>query len=111
MIKFNCLIHKETGAIINYEDWLEVFKIQNKEYNYKAKEMLFNDDFEIIYESEFSEEEAILMLKGIKCALDENRIDGENNIKYINILRKFERDYPKSAEIQEEVQWMIEYFN
>lgn len=59
----------------------------------------------------FSEEEALLILNGIKCSLDESRIDNENNRKYINILRKFERDYPKSAEIQEEVQWMIEYFN
>lgn len=70
MIKFQYIIHKETGTVIKYEDWKEAAIIDNfitinKEKKvfinpkniFKAKEMLFSDDFEIIYNSEFTYEE------------------------------------------------------
>ena len=59
----------------------------------------------------FAEEEMLLILNGIKCLLDESRIDKDDISKHKRILRKIERDYPKNAKIQEEVQWMIEYFD
>jgi len=71
MIKFNFLIHKATGTVIKYEEWLEEVQKQpgitnrpvEKEiskgmiFNYKPKEALFSDGFEIIYDSEFTTEE------------------------------------------------------
>lgn len=67
MIKFTALIHKETGTVIKYEDWKEKLekehpiKCTNKSrrnlWSYLPKEVLFSDDFEIIYESEFTTEE------------------------------------------------------
>jgi hypothetical protein len=61
MIQFKALIHKETGTAIKYEDWKE--KLEDNEYivinNYThgPMEMILNDDFEIIYNSEFILEE------------------------------------------------------
>jgi hypothetical protein len=60
MIKFKCAIHKETGIIINYNEWKE--KVEDKRtleciviestYDklYKPIDILINDDFEIIYD-------------------------------------------------------------
>lgn len=82
MVKFNRLIHKETGTVIKYEDWLKAVwddlsinvKFDNKlikpNSTVKAKEMLFSDDFEIIYDSEFTGEE--LWLIHCRCGEDEN---------------------------------------
>lgn len=68
MIKFNCLIHKETGTLIKYEDWKEhlknntVFHWKDKVnkggiWQYWPKDILFLNDFEIIYNSEFTTDE------------------------------------------------------
>ena len=67
MVKFRYLIHKETGTVINYDVWKErletdnIIKWKDKEMNgtwqYKPKKILFNDDFEIIYDSEFTLQE------------------------------------------------------
>ena len=66
MIKFKYLIHKETGKVIKYEDWKEAAErdnfiivkgaevFVNPKNIVKAREMLFSDDFEIIYDSEFT---------------------------------------------------------
>jgi hypothetical protein len=102
MIKFNCIIHKETGTVIKYEDWLKCIerqKAKNKEsimyiknrikfdekmenlkdfdYKYKLKDMLFNDDFEIIYESEFTIEELISLQSGVGVVIGEYGEDEE----------------------------------
>jgi len=63
MIKFNCIIHKETGHIIKYDEWLEKVKKYEEirffikddgEYIYDSKTILYEDHFEIIYESNFN---------------------------------------------------------
>lgn len=76
MIKFNCLIHKETGTVIKYEDWKEAAErdnfiivkgaevFVNPKNIVKAREMLFSDDFEIIYDSEFTLEELGIIFRG-----------------------------------------------
>ncbi|WP_315069183.1 hypothetical protein [uncultured Clostridium sp.] len=59
MVKFDKLIHKETGKVIHYSDWLESLTGQKPinfpdtksgEWVYKAELILFGDDFEIVYE-------------------------------------------------------------
>lgn len=75
MIKFNCLIHKETGTVIKYEDWKEKLKNDNVivwkdeklngTWQYKPKNILFSDDFEIIYDSEFTTEELTDIYRGM----------------------------------------------
>lgn len=67
MVKFRCLIHKETGTVIKYEEWKETLlesvynsifiKTDSKTFEYKTKEILFSDDFEIVYDSEFTLQE------------------------------------------------------
>lgn len=71
MIKFVALVHKQTGTVIKYEEWLQEIQkqpgvtsqpvekqISNKEkLIYRPKEALYSDSFEIIYDSEFTLEE------------------------------------------------------
>lgn len=82
MIKFKLLIHKPSETVVTYEKWLELLEkdesnilFNNKieipdpsssngmsfktwRFIYRdAKELLFNDDFEIIYESDFTDGE------------------------------------------------------
>jgi hypothetical protein len=76
MIKFNCLIHKETGTVIKYEGWRKAAKrddfivvkgaevFVNPKNIVKAKEMLFSDDFIIVYEPEFKLEELQIIFRG-----------------------------------------------
>lgn len=83
MLKFNCLIHKKTGTKINYDTWKR--SLEKKEsfvlgyhgthimkegdkylYNYRAEEMLFSDDFEIIYNSEFTLKELVHLFENTK---------------------------------------------
>jgi hypothetical protein len=76
VIEFRALIHKATEKVISYEDWLELLKNNNllvwkDEYNngtwqYKPQNILFSDDFEIIYNSEIDLE----ALKVIHESLD-----------------------------------------
>lgn len=89
MIKFRYAIHKETGAVLRYEDWLKAYnlKCQNGNtikfsLNYMIKpktlndldkltlyetitfipeEVLFSNNFEIIYENELTLEELNLL--------------------------------------------------
>jgi hypothetical protein len=71
MIKFTALIHKETGAVISYIDWLAHLK-GHKEIRIEKESpknnfyvgvfdpldiILYSDSFEIIYYSEFTTEE------------------------------------------------------
>ena len=81
MIKFNYLIHKETGKIISYDEWLEHYKaeidiewMENKKYYryYHPTKMLFSDEFEIIYDSEFTTKELNNINYCIKLAVSEN---------------------------------------
>jgi len=93
MIKFTALIHKETGIVIKYEVWKErletdnIIKWKDKKMNgtwqYKPKNMLFSDDFEIIYNSELSNLELISLYDGcptaktlvnLKYAIEQNHI-------------------------------------
>ena len=74
MVKLRYLIHKETGTVIKYEDWKERLETDNiikwKDiklngvWQYKPKNMLFSDDFEIIYDSEFTLEEIEIIFNG-----------------------------------------------
>lgn len=80
MIKFKYAIHKETQVLLTYDDWLKYLKsdydniafntrVLNinwessfrkkdlKRYTYKVKDVLISDDFEIIYNNEFTEAE------------------------------------------------------
>ena len=71
MIKFKYAIHKKTQVLLTYDDWLKYLKsdyenitfntrvsnINLKRYTYKVKDVLMSDDFEIIYDNEFSEAE------------------------------------------------------
>lgn len=62
MIKFNSLIHKETGTVIKYQDWKRDLEkvnlvIINGYDAYEPDEIIFSDDFEIIYDSEFTLDE------------------------------------------------------
>ena len=78
MVKFRYIIHKETGTVIKYEDWKEAAErdnfiivkgaevFVNPKNIVKAREMLFSDDFEIIYDSEFTENELKALLEGMK---------------------------------------------
>jgi len=72
MIKFKALIHKMTGKVITYTEWLE--KIKNYEeikffiegdgtYMYDSKTILYCDHFEIIYDSDFTKDEIMLVYK------------------------------------------------
>lgn len=92
MVKFNCLIHKETETIIEYEDWLESTKMKAIEicgtgrkiyWKYNPKEMLFSDDFIIVYDVEFAKEELIQIY----------RLGGELNDKISKLID--ERQYLK----------------
>ena len=70
MIEFAYLIHKETETVISYSQWLEFLekeyigfnfqkpiiysgngldRIETKHYEYKPKDMIFNEAFKIIY--------------------------------------------------------------
>jgi hypothetical protein len=69
MIKFSTLIHKETGTVIKYEDWKKLSPYDDKTYidknhSYSDIEMLFSDDFEIIYDSDFTLEELRILFRG-----------------------------------------------
>lgn len=82
MIKFKLLIHKPSETVVTYEKWLELLEkdesnilFSNKievpdssspngvsfktwRFIYRdAKELLFSDDFEVIYESDFTDGE------------------------------------------------------
>lgn len=68
MIKFNCLIYKPTGLVIKYDQWFKRFrnnepidvKCPNKftgQTYYGASDIIFMDDFEIIYDSELTYKE------------------------------------------------------
>lgn len=81
MIEFRALIHKATDKIISYEDWLELFKNDNllvwkDEFNngtwqYKSQNMLFSDDFEIIYESEIDLEALKVIYESLDKLINE----------------------------------------
>lgn len=89
MIKFNCLIHKQTRTIIKYVEWLEEVKKQQGITNqpvekqisekekliYRPKQALFSDDFEIIYDSEFTMEELIEISEDREGILTEAKIN------------------------------------
>ena len=74
MIKFSALIHKETGTVIKYDDWKEQLekdypimwndKKGEGKWIYDSNKILFNDDFEIIYDSEFTLEELRDIFRG-----------------------------------------------
>ena len=76
MVKFRYIIHKETGTVIKHEDWKEAAErdnfiivkgaevFVNPKNIVKAREVLFSDDFKIIYDSEFTLEELGIIFRG-----------------------------------------------
>ena len=103
MVKFRCLIHKETGTVIKYDDWKEAaerdnFITINKEKKvfinpkniFKAKEILFSDDFEIIYNSEFTYRE----LRNIFLSMNDKEICN----KVRSIMEYIQEHDPKTVE-------------
>ena len=76
MVKFRYIIHKETGTVIKYKDWKEAAErdnfiivkgaevFVNPKNIVKAREVLFSDDFKIIYDSEFTLEELGIIFRG-----------------------------------------------
>jgi len=95
MIKFTALIHKETGTVIKYEDWKErlgsdmpvvfINPLEEEPFNYSTKEMIFSDDFEIVYDSEFTTEELIEISEdreGLDLEVKISELIGER--EYIN---------------------------
>lgn len=81
MVKFTALVHKETGKVIQYEEWLKLLetdnihmwkdKINNGTWQYKPQNILFSDDFEIIYDSEFELEELETLKNCINCTISD----------------------------------------
>lgn len=93
MIKFKFLIHKPTDNVISYDRWIELLKgdsenltfhkctpisfdgkifksdIEKETFIYKnAKDVLFSDDFEVVYESDFTNDELEELLScNISC--------------------------------------------
>lgn len=83
MIKFRYIIHKESRFVLTYDRWLQHFNefrnkdiilstkfenskyesenniqsISHSEFSYGITDILTSDDFEIIYESDFTKEE------------------------------------------------------
>lgn len=68
MIKFKALIHKETGIVVKYDEWIRLIKSNctmgftkklkiskplkaTSTKTYEPQEMLFSDDFIIVYDS------------------------------------------------------------
>lgn len=93
MIKFNCAIHKGTGTIITYDEWLKEIQEQdsivdrpvekqmseNEILSYRPKQILFSDNFLIIYNSEFTIEELKLAKECIGMSISENVGDDDLN--------------------------------
>lgn len=99
MIKFKFLIHKPTDTTISYDRWIELLKgdsdnltfhkctpisnlvfdskifksdIEKERFIYQnAKEILFSDDFEIVYESDFANYELEELLSCNTSCLDD----------------------------------------
>jgi hypothetical protein len=105
MIKFNCLIHKGIGTVIEYSKWWQLIRkeaVENKEeltyfgngekyYKYKLKEMLFSDDFEIIYDSEFTTEELNMIYSCIGVTINEYECSDCSCEEEYNLLDKIEK--------------------
>ncbi|MZK53638.1 hypothetical protein [Clostridium beijerinckii] len=93
MIKFNCLIHKETSTVIKYEDWLEMHyshsTIELTKRCYDSDRMLFGNDFEIIYDSEFTTKELNTINDYIGFAISEN-VGDEDLIKQQELINKID---------------------
>ncbi|MDK0982972.1 hypothetical protein P5F71_07955 [Clostridium perfringens] len=113
MIKFRYAIHKETGAVLRYEDWLKAYNLKGQNGNtikfslnymikpktfndldklplyetisFTPEEVLFSNNFEIIYENELSLEELNLLFHKSKDYIKLNKkilqmIERENKI-------------------------------
>jgi len=78
MIEFKYAIHKETKNILKYEDWLngfnnnlnftfwnylsgvsykDTYNYGTDKYDYNAKDIIFSDDFELVYDNKVTKEE------------------------------------------------------
>lgn len=104
MIKFKYLYHKPTKSLIEYNEWLKVHK-QNlnmmfieqqfnpytqetytkemNKYKYLPLDMLVSEDFEILYDSYFTEEE----LHNIDWELRHNCYSNQDNV--LNKIRNY----------------------
>ncbi|OOM17207.1 hypothetical protein CLSAB_19270 [Clostridium saccharobutylicum] len=104
MIKFKALIHKETGTIIKYEDWLKNFKenlqirftkidlyeeLARYSRPYNAIELITSDDFKIIYDSEFTYEE----IETMYCMCMNNSDSCENLELKDKLLKRLNDNY------------------
>lgn len=108
MIEFKYAIHKETKNILNYEDWLNGlnnnfkftfwdylqgvsyrnnYNYEKTKYNYNAKDIIFSDDFEIIYDNKISKEELIEII----FLIDKSPVSGYNQ-RLINVKDQIKKE-------------------
>lgn len=114
MIEFKFLIHKPTDTVIKYDKWLEFldkddvelfirkpkpirqttinYEFEEFRYKYKSKEMIFNDDFKIIYNhdltfNELREIHNALMSQSLYTSPLANKVDEIISDIYKNEIR------------------------
>lgn len=116
MIEFKYLIHKPTDMVISYDKWLgfldednvELFvrkpkmaqyttiknEYENFRYKYNSRDMIFNDDFKIIYKHDLTFDElreiynALMMQNNYKYPLAD-KVDGLIKDIYKNEIRYY----------------------
>lgn len=105
MIEFKALIHKPTEQVFKYEDWVNMNnnkiytfniaeykdnkEIDRREWIYTKLEMLLSDDFEIVYNNEFTKGEYFEILSQA-IQVDGNILikdKTKNKLKYIEELK------------------------
>lgn len=94
MVEFEVLIHKETGTVIPYDNWIGFLKERtiyiwrekstNGDWRYTPKEMLFSEDFVIVYKQDFTTLELIQLYSGIGNLRPKLKrlIDDRHNIQH-----------------------------
>ena len=97
MIKFKYAIHKPTQTLFTYEDWLKNkddtrnwhIKSEDFDIKFKMNDILFSDDFEIIYDNEFTEEEYERLYSNIAELFGCNELSNkiEDKLNSINDLK------------------------
>lgn len=97
MIKFDYLIHKKTRTVIKYEEWYKSTRdyLRIGEMKFNPRDVLFSDDFEIIYNSEFTykEIESLYLICMRNSGSCENLTLKDKLLKQLN--NKYYLDNPK----------------
>jgi hypothetical protein len=108
MIEFKYDIHKKTRNILKYKDWLngfnnnlkftfwnylngvaykDTYNYETDKYDYYAKDIIFSDDFELIYDSKVTKEE----LQELIFLIRKDPFSGYNQ-RLINIKEQAEKE-------------------